>query len=352
MIDFESSDSHLLLNARLPADERERLARSMPDLPGHFFLATSGTTGAMKLVALSKEAVLASAAAVNRRFAAVSGDVWAAVLPPFHVGGLGVFARAHLARGRVVQMEWDAARFAERCASERVTLTSLVPAQVFDLVRGGHAAPASVRAVLVGGGAFDVQLAQAAAGLGWPVYGSYGASECASTIAVADGVASLKLRLLLHVSARAESDGRLAFRSPSLLTAYVLPDGTLADPKIGGWFISEDLGSVEGDSLEVIGRGRDFVKIGGESVSLARLDAILASVAGDGAAVFARPDERLGHVVHLAVVRGADPDLIRTAYDERVLPFERAREVHVVDSIPRTPLGKLLREELAKGLAD
>ena len=51
MIDFESDGSHLLLNPRLPAEERERLV--VPSLPGHVFVTTSGSTGSVKLVALS-----------------------------------------------------------------------------------------------------------------------------------------------------------------------------------------------------------------------------------------------------------------------------------------------------------
>ena len=63
MIDFQSSASHLLLNPRMPAEERERLERLVPDLDAHVYVATSGSTGAIKLVALAKQAILASAAA-------------------------------------------------------------------------------------------------------------------------------------------------------------------------------------------------------------------------------------------------------------------------------------------------
>ena len=105
---------------------------------------------------------------------------------------------------------------------------------------------------------------------------------------------------------------------------------------------------VEGRKLRIFGRGADFAKIGGESVDLLRLDAIARSIAGDHAAVVAVPDERLGAVIHLAVTR--DPDAIRDAFNACVAAFERAREVHVVASIPRSPLGKLLRARLAEML--
>jgi O-succinylbenzoic acid--CoA ligase len=337
MIDFESRESHLLLNPRLPAEERARLERLVPALEAHVFVATSGTTGAIKLVALSKQAVLASAAAVNARLGATRDDVWCAVLPPFHVGGLGIHARAHLTGSRVMAMDWDASAL----ASTNATLASLVPAQVHDLVRAKLAPPRSLRAILVGGGAFDRDLQQQGRDLGWPLLATYGMSECCSTVAIEE-------TLLDHLEARSEDDGRLAFRGASLFTGYATEEG-LIDPKIDGWFISDDFGEVDGRTLLVYGRGADFAKIGGESVDLLRLDAVVRSIAGDDAAIVAVPDDRLGAVIHLAVTR--DAERIRDAFNARVAPFERAREVHLVDSIPRSALGKLLRARLAEMIA-
>jgi O-succinylbenzoic acid--CoA ligase len=328
MIDFESSAFHLLLNPRMPAEERERLERIVPSLEGHVFLATSGSTGAIKLVALSKRAILASAAAVNERLDVTSRDVWAAVLPPFHVGGLGVYARCYLAGARALTMPWDPKAFAE----SNVTLASLVPAQVRDLA--GLQPPPTLRKILVGGGVFDIHRDD-----GWPVLASYGMTECCSTIAI-EGV------LLSHIEARGEPDGRLAFRGPSLLTGYATEDG-LIDPKIDGWFLSEDLGDVDGRTLRVDGRAGDFVKVGGESVDLKRLDRILQELAGDDAAIVAVPDERLGHVIHLATA--IEPSFVEE-FNARVHPFEHIRGVHRVEAIPRSPLGKLLRAQLAERL--
>jgi len=327
MIDFQSSDSHLLLNPRMPAAERERLERLVPNLQAHVFVATSGSTGAIKLVALAKEAILASAAAVNERLEVTSRDVWAAVLPTFHVGGLGVYARCHLSGARALPMPWDPRTFVE----SEATLASLVPAQVRDLIASRVEPPPALRAILVGGGAFDPVAAS-----GWPVLASYGMSECCSTI-------SVEAILLSHIEARRESDGRLGFRGPSLFTGYATDEG-LIDPKIDGWFISEDLGEVDGRTLRVDGRAGDFIKIGGESVDLKRLDQILHELAGDDAAIVAMPDERLGHVIHLATT--IEPTFAE-AFNARVHPFERIRAIHRVDEIPRSPLGKLLRAKLA-----
>jgi O-succinylbenzoic acid--CoA ligase len=336
MIDFHSARSDLLLNPRMPVDERVRLARmaAAVELPRHVFVATSGSTGRIKLVAISKEAVLASAAAVNERLGITDRDVWCAVLPEFHVGGLGIQARAQLSGARVVPMAWEPRRFAASVA----TVASVVPAQVYDLVSQGLVPSPRLRALLVGGGAFEAALDERAQELGWPVVASYGMSECASTVAIRDV-------LLPHLEARAEDDGRLAFRGTSLFTGYLTEEG-LIDPKVDGWFVTEDVGEVDGRMVNVRGRAGEFIKIGGESVDLKRLDRIADDAArrcGGDAGVVAVPDERLGHVIHLAVTAKG----IAAEFDARVLPFERARVVHRVKTIPRSALGKILRAQLA-----
>jgi len=336
IIDFESPASPILLNPRLPEHERARLESLAPPLEAHVFVATSGTSGAMKLVALSKRAILVSAAAVNERLGVTARDVWCRVLPLFHVGGLGILARAHVSGARVVEMPWDPRALAESDA----TIVSLVPAQLHDLVSASLRPSPRLRAALGGGGAFDIELCDRARALGWPVLASYGMSECSSTVAIEDEVLS-------HLDARTEPDGRLAFRGASLLTGYATESG-LVDPKVDGWFVTEDLGEVEGRVVRVRGRAGDFVKIGGESVDLLRLDAILRDLAGDAAAIVAIPDDRLGHVIHLAAT--GDATAIVDAFNERVLPFERIREVHRVGEIPRSPLGKLLRAQLLRSI--
>lgn len=344
MIDWTSDESHVLLNPRMPAEERRRLQSLVIDLPGHVWLATSGSTGALKLVGLSKRALLASAAAVNRHLDSHSDDIWCCVLPTFHVGGLGIHARAFASGARVIAAPWDPRRF----ASVEMTLASLVPAQVSDLVRERLSAPRELRAIVVGGGALDPELYRAARELGWPLLPSYGLTECCSQVATAT-LESPELVLLDHFEARVEEDGRLAFRGESLLTGYAT-EQEFVDPKIAGWFVTEDVGSVEGRRLRVEGRSSDFVKIGGESVDLQRLAAIVASIAGVHAAVVAVPDARLGQVIHLIVDEKVDGDEVASAFSERVHPFERPRRIHCVREIPRSSLGKLMRRELLESL--
>jgi O-succinylbenzoic acid--CoA ligase len=360
-VNFTNAGTQLLLNPRLPDADRqqfERLYAAAPPLAAHVWIATSGTTGGWKLTALSRDALLASAAAVNRHLRSTAADVWTSVLPGFHVGGLGIRARASLSGAGIVSSRWSAEEFATVCERESATLSALVPAQLRDLVQAGRRGPASLRAIVLGGGALAPELYAEARGLGWNVLPSYGMTECCSQIATApleslDDSRFPELKLLDHLEARAEDDGRLAFRGSSLLTGYlqfdVSGEPSFIDPKQDGWFVSEDVGHVEGRVLVVEGRRGAFVKIGGESVDLQRLDRVLEGVLHElratiDAAIVPRPDERLGQVIHLAAT--GDSTGVVVAFNERVLPFERIRNVEIVTEIPRTALGKLLRTKL------
>ena len=362
MIPWDTPSTEILLNPRMPSDEAMRV-RSLidraPPLAGHVWLTTSGSTGRLKPVALSKRALLVSAAAVNRHLESDAQDVWLNVLPTFHVGGLGIHARGHLSGARVVAVDaWSVETFMAALASHGVTLTALVPTQVFDIVRAGRTPPPSLRALVVGGGALDERLYRRARDLGWPLLPSYGATECGSQIATAD-LASLRhevfppLPLLAHVTARTDPDGRLSIRSDALFTGYATETG-LDDPKQDGWWRTDDQGVVADRVISVSGRADDTVKVGGELVNLSVLESKLAdvttTVAPDtDAALFAAPDVRLGHVIALAVATTDVhvADRLLQVFNATVLPYERARMVRCVNTIPRTALGKVRRADLS-----
>jgi o-succinylbenzoate---CoA ligase len=366
VIDFTSEETGLLLNPRLPAMERRRLERirdAVPPLRAHLWVTSSGSTGSLKLVALSKEAILASARAVNQHLDASRSDVWCAPLPQFHVGGIGIYARAFLTGSHVEKLEtWNAAEFTLLAGEAGVTLSALVPAQLTDLVEKRLEAPPSIRVIVIGGGRTSDELLSAARDLGWPALPSYGMTECCSQIATAPleslgDHGSCGLRVLPHLEVRIQND-RLAIRGESLFSGYGIEiDGRprFVDPKVDGWFLSEDrvhLEARDGSTfLEPGGRSSEFYKIGGESVSLARLDEILANILrrlpNTDAAVFAVEDERLGHVIHLAVSDQGRAQEVLDAFSSAVLPFERPRAVHVSE-IPRSALGKIQRSELAR----
>lgn len=358
-------ENKVLINPRFPLEEKQKLLsllKQAPQLEDHIWMATSGSTGCSKWVALSKAAILLSAQNVNDHLQSNRNDIWLNPLPNFHVGGLGIEARAYLSGAKVVNFEgkWDPKLFMTQIIDEKITLSSLVPTQVFDLVAMRLQAPHYLRAIIVGGGALSETLYENAIELGWPLLPSYGLTECASQVATAP-LESVRngyfphLCPLNHVQLQVDAEGILSIKSQSLLSLYGTVDGhqiIFHDPKDNGWFKTEDRVQLT-NGLEVIGRGNQFVKIGGESTDLTRLENILEKAmlkyhVTQDLALVAVPDERLGHVVHLFAEEEAlkvIPQLVNE-FQQHVLPYEKIRAVHYVDRIPRSPLGKLLRHEL------
>lgn len=341
----------LLLNPRMSSAWRERIMEAVfPDLPAHIWLASSGTGGCLKLVALSRGALEAGAAAVNAHLASVPSDIWINPLPLFHVGGIGIAVRAALSGARWEKFDcWDAAHFARRAEDCAATLTSLVPAQVHDLVRANIPAPASLRAAVVGGGALDAELRAAASHLGWPLLPSYGMTEACSQVATAAlGATDFTwLPLLPHMEARTDDAGVLELRGSSLLAGWMVFDGDgtarWEDPKRDGWLRTADRAELRGRELRVIGRVDDVVKIRGELVDLVALErALQARVATGAVCLLATSDERNGVALRVLAESEAAADEARAAIDV-FPPFARPAVVAVGD-IPRTALGKIVRE--------
>lgn len=370
MIDWFSEKTEVLFNPRMPEIVMEEMIQAAPlldRLESHVCFSTSGTTGKLKWVVLSKHGILSSAKAVNEHLGSDHNDIWLNPLPEFHVGGVGIQARGYLSGAEVIDChfpdsKWNPIHFHKQLQVSRATLTALVPTQVFDLVSAGLEAPTNLRAVVVGGGALSEQLYFAAVRLGWRLLPSYGLTECASQVATAKyGSWNLEkyplLEPLNHISCEQDESGHLKIKSEALLTAYlfVSENGSwqLHDPKCEGWFITEDKAEFEGGGIKSIHRGEHFVKIGGESVDLLRLEKILEEVKlatnfQADLALAAMQDDRLGHCLCLAVCSPIDDNVYQfmDKFHHRVFPFERVRHVVSVEEIPRSPLNKVLKTEL------
>jgi O-succinylbenzoic acid--CoA ligase len=347
-----AGDAFLLLNPRLdPAWRGRVLGAVFPDLPGRVWLASSGTGGRLKVIALSRAALATSARAVNDHLGASSADIWLNPLPLFHAGGLAITVRAALAACAWHEAgPWNASAFAARAAATGATLASLVPAQLHDLVAEGLAAPPGLRAVVLGGDALDPDLHRAAAALGWPVRPSYGLTETASQVATAERGAApgAPLPLLPHVRARVGEDGLLELAGPSLLDGWLLFGADCPprweDPKRDGWLRTGDRATLDGNLLRVLGRADDLVKVRGELVDLPALTRALQSRIPQGRVlVTAVDDARNGRSLVVVADDPAAVSAARAALDV-FPPYARPAAV-TLGEIRTTPLGKIIRPQ-------
>ena len=249
-------------------------------------------------------------------------DHWLACLPLSHVGGLSVVTRAlHTGTPLTVLPGFDATAV-ERSAPPLVslvatTLSRIDPTRFRTIVLGGSRPPADRPANCVT---------------------TYGMTETGSGV-VYDGVP------LDGVEIGIAPDGEIRLRAPMLLRCY-RDDTSPIDAD--GWFATGDLGAWLPDGrLHVAGRRGDLIVTGGENVWPEAVEAALADHP-DVADVMVRgvDDPEWGQVVEAVIVPLGDPptlDSIRSHVKQRHPAFMAPKRLSVVESLPRTSLGKLRR---------
>lgn len=162
------------------------------------------------------------------------------------------------------------------------------------------------------------------------------------------------------VDIRLTEDGEVCLRSELLFDGYFdAPDAT-AEALHDGWYHTGDLGALDDEGyLSIIGRARDVIRTGGESVSPAEVETVVAAhPAVRDVAVVGVPDERWGEIVCAVVVPepGAgdaiDLDQLRAWCDRRLARFKQPRRVVLADELPRTAAtGQVQRTLLVERLS-
>lgn len=312
-------------------------------------LFTSGSGGQPKAVALSRRAFAASAAASARRLGWRDGDRWVLALPPAHVGGLSILTRCLAARRTVVLGAGrDPSELLHLMTLETVTMASLVPSQLVRLLAAQPgAAPAWLRAVLVGGGPCPAALLVEGRRRGWPLLPTYGLTEACSQVAtVAPGEEPVGCgRPLDTVEVRIVT-GEIQLRGKTLCDGYVEGGRVVPPVDEDGWFATGDLGELdEPGNLHVRGRLDDLIVTGGENVAPAEVEEALVGCPGVAEAlVVGVPDEVWGEVVAALVVSrpGAAPAAaeLKRCLGCALAPFKRPRVLRWVEQLPLTPGGK------------
>lgn len=317
---------------------------------------TSGSSGPPKGVILSRSAFAASAAAHSANVGWLESDRWLLGLPLAHVGGLSVVTRCLAARRAIVLPENGTANatqlLARAIATARVTLLSLVPAQLARLLSvAGFELPTAVRAILLGGAPASGELLERAAVRHWPVLPTYGLTEGCSQVStqayarrfsadadVGRPLAGTELRLV---------DGEIQIRGPTLFSGYY-PGGERPLTQ-DGWFPTGDLGELDPrGGLLVRGRKSELIITGGEKVLPSDVEAELVLCPGVAAAcVLGVADPIFGEIVAAVVVREPDSGLSESDVLEfgrrRLASYRRPRRVVFVAALPETPSGKLDR---------
>jgi acyl-CoA synthetase (AMP-forming)/AMP-acid ligase II len=148
-------------------------------------------------------------------------------------------------------------------------------------------------------------------------------------------------------------EGELWVRGPQVMQGYLnRPDATRAVINPDGWFRTGDIGYADEDSyFYIVDRLKELIKYKGLQVAPAELEAVLLThPAVADAAVIPSPDEEAGEVPKAFVVlRGeATPDELMAFVADKVAPYKKIRRLEVIEQIPKSASGKILRRVLVE----
>jgi acyl-CoA synthetase (AMP-forming)/AMP-acid ligase II len=337
---------------------------------------SSGTTGLPKGVMLSHRNLVANILQSSAQQPVTEDDVLVGVLPFFHIYGLNVVMNAVLRNGAtlVTMPRFDLETYLSLIQEHRSTTAHLVPPIVLALAKSplvDRYDLSSLQLVNSGAAPLSAEVAAAAAArVGCPVVQGYGMTESspvthvnpadpahhrAGTIGPPVPNTECKIAELPGgAELDAGAEGEVCVRGPQVMRGYLDdPEATERTIDPDGWLHTGDVGRADGDGYVVlVDRVKELIKYKGYQVAPAELEALLVEhPAVAEAAVIGRPDEEAGEipVAFVALAGEATPQEIQDYVAERVAPYKKLRAIEVVDEIPKSPSGKILRRLLRDG---
>jgi long-chain acyl-CoA synthetase len=151
--------------------------------------------------------------------------------------------------------------------------------------------------------------------------------------------------------------GEIVGRSPATMNGYRnRPDLTAKaywiDPDGKEWLRTGDIGRLDEDGfLTLMDRAKDMIISGGFNIYPSDLEAVLLALPGvvEAAVVGVASDAWGETPVAFVVAQGADPEALRTAANAGLGKTQRLAAVVLVDELPRSHIGKVLKRELRDG---
>jgi malonyl-CoA/methylmalonyl-CoA synthetase len=345
------------------------VAREGTDLAAIVY--TSGTTGRSKGAMITHGNVASNAFALKAAWRFTRADVLLHVLPLFHIHGLFIALHPVLAAGASMHLQpaFDPAAVLRLLPHSTVFMgvpTHYVrllgePALDAQLVRG-------LRLFASGSAPLGAETHRAfAARTGHRIIERYGMSE-AQVIAsnpydgerqpgsVGMALPGVQVRIAdaqTGTPLPAGEVGMIEVRGPNVFAGYWrMPDKTRAEFRADGFFVTGDLGVMDGQGrVRIVGRGRDLVISGGFNVYPREVEIVLEShPAVEEVAVAGVPSEAWGEEVTAFVVPSKTHSLVAEELiafaRERLATYKCPRRVVVVESLPRNAMGKVERAKL------
>jgi acyl-CoA synthetase (AMP-forming)/AMP-acid ligase II len=339
---------------------------------------SSGTTGISKGVMLTHRNLVANMVQLKGTDslcrAITERDTITAVLPFFHIYGLGVIMNYALSRGAtvVVFQRFDLEQYLAAVQKHRVTFSHLVPPILVALAKHPMVDKydvSSLQGIMSGAAPLGGELAQAVEKrLGCVIGQGYGLTETSPVThtapnqrrgqtphdSIGPSLPNTDIQIVDVETGKALGPGERGevwIRGPQVMAGYLgHPGATGATIDKDGWLHTGDVGYVDDKGFcRIVDRVKELIKFKGFQVAPAELEALLLThPAIKDAAVVRSPDEEAGEVPKAFVVTdgsiSAEDVLAWVA--ERVSPHKKIRRIEFVDTIPKSPSGKILRRIL------
>jgi acyl-CoA synthetase (AMP-forming)/AMP-acid ligase II len=338
---------------------------------------TSGTTGTPKGVMLTHRNLLFSAqtTAWFRRMDA--DDKVYLVLPISHIVGISLLIMTLMTGAKVrLTSKYDPAALAKAIAEEGVTILNGVPATYQRLLEYKRVAGLSklnrgaLRLIVVVGAPLDLDLkSRVEQEFGLSLLNGYGITECSPGIsgvrldaprddsAVGRLLPGIERRIVGHDGAAVHDGqvGELHVRGPNVMRGYYrAADLTAKAIDADGWFNTGDLARFEGECLFIVGRTKEMIIRSGFNVYPAEIEAVLSTHdAVVQCAVVGRAVEGNEEVVaFVQLLRGSttSPADLMAHVAPQLTSYKRPSEIIVLEALPATSTGKILKHKLAETL--
>ncbi len=331
---------------------------------------SSGTSGRPKGVMLNHRNVVSVLHQAECGLVYTPEHRLLAVLPFFHIYGMQALMNGPLVRGSTVvtMPRFELEQYLSLIQEHRITHLFVVPPIALALAKHPLVDQydlSSVSYVMSGAAPLDGPVQDALqARLGVEVVQGYGMTETSIAIAIAlpsDAKGSVGELLplmegkIVDLESGAEvadgERGELCVRGPNVMQGYYGDaDATASTIDADSWLHTGDVAYRDAEgALYIVDRVKELIKYKGMQVAPAELEGLLLThPAVADAAVIPSPDDEAGEVPKAFVVlrSEATPDELMAWVAERVAPFKKVRRLDIVESVPKSPTGKILRRVL------
>lgn len=326
-------------------------------------LFTSGSEKDPKAVQLTHKNILSNIDSVSSVFKFVNDDIFVCILPYFHVFGLTVDLWLPICYGMTLLTYANPLDFKKVCTITRENKATFLvgtPSFFWGYLRKSEPGDfKSLRIALTGADKCPDSLRERFKQKhNVTVFEGYGATECSPVIStnvpefnrpgsVGKPIPNLQIRIENYETGEEcnlKEDGRILVKGDSVMKGYFNDFEQTSLHIRNGWYDTGDMGNLDEDGyLWHVGRLKRFVKIGGEMVSLVKIEAVLENFLPEDShcCIVEIPDSIKGAKIVAVVTTKLDEKTVLKKMSEQLPKIALPKKFLVWNSLPKMGSGKI-----------